>query len=213
MRFNPAAFDSHLNNIGQQFLWRRSYACPCVSPTSGASKPNCPQCRGKGRIWDATSTACVAGMANQKTAQEWAKFGMWQSGDAVVTIPQASPMYDMGMFDRVVMLNSDDVFSLVLTRGGVNEKIFEPVKSVTRLFWLDAQSNIVDGALPTVASDGTISWATGATQPAVGTQYTIQGMKFSEYFCFGPFPSDRNEHQGMRLPKRVVLRKFDLFGR
>jgi len=26
-------------------------------------------------------------------------------------------------------------------------------------------------------------------------------------------PSDRNQHGGMRLPRRVVARRFDLFGR
>ncbi len=213
MRFNPAAFDSWLGNVGQQFLWRASYACPCVNPTSGAAKPNCPQCHGKGRIWAANPTACVAGMASQKTQREWANFGVWQSGDAVVTIPQASPMYAMGQFDRAIMVNATEVFSLVLTRGGQIEKVFLPVDTVTRLFWLDANSNIVDGSLPTVNADGTLTWAAGATQPPVGTQYTIQGTAFQEYFCFGEFPGNRNEHQGMRLPKRVVLRKFDLFGR
>lgn len=121
-------------------------------------------------------------------------------------------MYEMGEFDRVTMLNSTDYFSLILTRGDPQEKIHEPVEKVTRVFWL-AGSTLVEGsAFPTVNADGSLTWPSSGAPPA-GTPYTITGTRFSDYFCWGPFPSDRNEHSGARLPKRVVLRRFDLFGR
>lgn len=212
MRFNPGAFNSWLGNIGQQFTWRKAYSCPCVNPHSAAAKPNCPQCDGKGQIW-VSAVPAVAGMAGQKVQREWAQYGLWQSGDAVVTIPENSPMYEMGQFDRVIMLNSTDYFSRVLTSGSQTERVSDPVEKIDRVFWLDAQSNIVEGSIPTVNADGTLTFPVGGINPPAGTQYTITGTRFSEYFCWGMFPSDRNEHQGMRLPKRVVLRRFDLFSR
>ena len=43
--------------------------------------------------------------------------------------------------------------------------------------------------------------------------YSLTGKKFDEYFIFGQYPSDRNQHSGMRLPRKLVARKWDLFGR
>lgn len=211
MRLNPAAFNAHLGFIGQQFTWRKADRCPCVNPNSGAGKPGCPQCGGKSVLWAAAAPA-VAGMASQQVQLRWAQFGQWQDGDAVVTIPENSPMYNAGQYDRVLMLNSTDYFSLTLTRGDAQEKIHEPVEKITRVFWLDANSAIVEGAVfPTVNADGSLTWPADGAPPA-GTQYTIGGTRFSEYFVWGPYPSDRNEHSGARLPKRVVLRRFALFG-
>ena len=33
-----------------------------------------------------------------------------------------------------------------------------------------------------------------------------------EYYCFQEIPIDRPEHSGAALPRRVALRRFDLFG-
>jgi hypothetical protein len=210
MRLNPAAFNAHLNNIGQTCAWRKAFHCPCVNPFSGAADPSCPQCGGKGRLWDLAQTG-IAGIAGQKVQQAWAQFGMWQDGDAVVSIPESSPLYEMGQFDRVTMMNATEDFSLVLVRGAPVEKLFFNVNSIIRVFWLDVNKNVVPGGIPTVGADGSLSWVTGA--PPIGTQYSISGKRFSEYFCWGPFPNMRGEHQGARLPKRVVLRSFDLFSR
>jgi hypothetical protein len=211
MRLNPAAFDAHLNFIGQQFTWRKADRCPNINPSSGASVPNCPLCGGKGVIW-APAVPAVAGMAAQQIQLRWAQFGQWQDGDAVVTIPENSPLYNAGQFDRVVMLNATSYFSLPLTRGDPQEKIHEPVEKITRVFWL-ANGALVEGAaFPTVNADGSLTWP-GIGAPPIGSQYTIGGTKFGEYFVWGPYPSNRNEHLGARLPKRVVLRRFDLFAR
>lgn len=50
MRLNPAAFDRFLTGIGQQVLWRRAYACACVSLQSGAPDPKHALCSGKGPV-------------------------------------------------------------------------------------------------------------------------------------------------------------------
>jgi hypothetical protein len=210
MRLNPSSFNAHLYHMGQKVRWRKSFACPCINPHSGASKPNCPLCGGKGRLWD-PAVDTVIGIASQNVQKMWAQMGQWEAGDAVVSIPEASAMYNAAQFDRVLMMNSTDGFSLVLTRGAANERLHEPIEKIERVFWLDAQSNIVEGRIPSVADNGALTWASGA--PPAGTQYTISGTRYSEYFVFNQLPSDRGEHQGARLPKRVVLRRFDLFNR
>lgn len=214
MRFNPAAFDRHLANIGQEVLWRRSFACACVDRRSGNPDPKHALCQGKGRLWN-PPVKTVTGIASQKVEAEWAQSGLWESGDMVLSIPQSSPLWDAGQFDRVTMLNSTDVFSQPLVRGDVTERLlFQPV-SIIRCFWLSpADRNVVvEGRAPVVDANGNLSWPGGVGEPPPGTSYSLTGEKNSEYYVFGAFPSDRNQHQGMRLPKKVVARKWDLFGR
>jgi len=210
MRLNPAAFSRHLQHMGQDFLFRKAFTCPCRTSSSGAAKPNCPRCLGKGVFW-ADPIPASAGVASQGVTKQFAQFGQWEAGDAVFSIPSDSAMYDAGRFDRMTMLNSIDGFALPLTRGQ-NDKVLLPVQQFDRVFWLDTDGyTIVEGGLPTVDAAGVLTWASG--EPPAGKMYTISGQRFTEYFVFENLPSDRGEHHGARLPKRVLARRFDLFGK
>lgn len=215
MRLNPGAFDQWLGqNIGQAMDWSSAFRCSCQSPNnpnSGAADPKCPTCSGKGYLWvDPVPTVC--GVSGQRAQLAWANSGEWQSGDVVITIPGSSPMWDMGEFDRVVLRNATDKFSLPLTRGAAQERFLFQVQRVDRVFWLHPTTKeIVEGGIPEVGADGRLIWGAGA--PLAGTRYSITGHKFAEYYCFKELVSNRSEHQGARLPKKAVLRRFDLFGR
>lgn len=214
MRFNPGAFDRHLASIGQKIVWRRSYACACVNPNSGAPDPKHALCLGKGRIW-VEGVPTVVGVARQDVNSEWAKAGLWENGDAVLSIPQNSPMWEAGQFDRITMLNAEDSFSMPLVRGAPTEKLlFTPVR-IDRVFWLHPQNKaeIVEGRAPVFGADGVPSWPGGEGEPPAGVSYSITGTKYDEYFLYDMHVSDRNQHSGMRLPKKVVARRWDLFGR
>lgn len=212
MRLNPNAFNRHVVNMGQKLLWRPAFACSCVNPVSGAPDPKCKLCNKTGRIWEAPQET-VAAPASQKTQAEWAKFGTWESGDLVVTIPENSVMWNSGQFDRVTMLNATDRFSKPMTRGAPNDSLaLISVKSIERVFWKNPVTQVlVEGGIPTVDKAGKLTWT--EREPPVGVTYSITGWKFSDYFYFGDFPQSRNMHQGVRLPKRVVLRRWDLLGR
>jgi hypothetical protein len=210
MRLNPAAFNRHLAHMGQDVLWRRAYACPCKNSSSGASDPRCQHCGGKGHLWD-TPHGGVVGITGTKVQREWAQFGTYESGDSVVSIGSDSPLYAMGQADRVTLMNATEQFSLRLVHGAPVERLIGKIVAVNRVFWLNAQKAIVEGGLPQVQSNGSLVWAEG--EPPLGTQYTISGTRHLEYFCWGQFPSNRNMHQGAALPRLVVLRRFDLWGR
>lgn len=213
MRFNPTRFDRHIQNIGQRVLWRQSFACACVSPSSGQPDPKHALCSGKGRIWSAP-VSTVTGVPSQSTQAKWAGMGMYASGDMVLSIPQSSPMWDAGQYDRITALDSTDHFSQPLVRGAPSERLlFQPVR-ITRVFWLDTTTRLpVAGGLPVVGADGIPVWVDGVGEPAMGTTYSITGERNNEYFLFDNYPSDRNQHSGMRLPKRVIARQWDLFSR
>ena len=209
MRLSPAKFNALINNFAQSMTWQRAYDCPCADANSGAAAYDCPQCKHMGVIWAAAQTVKAA-VAGQKVQRAWATFGFWEAGDVVLSLGSDSELYKMGEHDRVVFSKSSVPFSIKLTRGAGDTLKFT-TESINRVFWLDNASQIVEGGIPTVAANGTLTWATG--EPPAGMQYSISGRKRPEYFCWGEFPQDRAHHDGAALPRRVVLRSFDLFKR
>jgi len=208
MQLNPSDFNNLLNFIGQTFAWRKSYVCPCVVPATNSPQPACPHCHGKGFLWTAAVTG-TAGVPSQKVQREFAKLGQWESGDMMLTVGSDSPLYAMGERDRVMQMNGDDPFSINL-RKGHNDKLPWTVKQIDRVFWIVGAA-LVEGGIPVQQPDGSLLFTTGA--PPAGMAYSVTGKKYSEYFVFQEFPTDRGHHFGARLPIRVQLRKFDLFGR
>lgn len=206
MELNPDSFNAHLDHMGMSVDWRRAHACPCVNPRSGAANPACGVCRGKGHFWDGAVSG-VVGFAGQKVQMAWAQFGRWESGDVVLSIPSNSPVYDIGRFDRVVMGHGSVPYTAVVMPG---ESLKFPVLSVERAFIV--QNNAaVDIDMPAISADGDVSFPAGAI-PA-GAAVSLTGRRQPEYFCFGEYPQDRAFHHGADLPRRMVLRKFDLFSR
>lgn len=208
MQLSPEKLNGLFNGVGQLASWRKSFACPCVSPHSGQARPDCPQCRGVGHLW-ADPVAGKAAVAGRDAQKNWAAFGRWDAGDVVISIPSDSPLYAIGEYDRVILENRTEPFSINITPS-INDEIRMPIVVVGRVFWLDADSAIVDGVLPTVRPDGTLDW--GASPPPEGITYSLTGRRKAEHYVFYEMPSDRPHHAGAALPRKVVLRRFDLFG-
>lgn len=211
VKLSPAAFNRHIAHMGQRMLWRQAFACPCIQEHSGAAASDCPICKGKGRMWNAAIEG-VAGVTQQQVNPSFQDFGTMEQGDLTLSVPSDSVLYGMGRFDRVTLLNSTDVFSRTLTRGANDQLSDLTAESITRVFWLNpAGDAIVEGGIPAVSSSGVLTWASG--EPAAGVQYSITGRRFSDYFVWEHLPSNRNEHMGVALPKKVQIRLFDLYGR
>ena len=208
MQLSSGAFNAFLGGVGQDFQWRRASACPCINPASGAATPNCPFCSGKGVTW-AAEVAGKAGMQQQSPRKQFAMFGVFEPGDATLTIPSNSVLYGAGHLDRFRALNSTNPFSTAMIRGD-NDKILGTVQSISRVYWIAADV-IVEGGIPAVGDDGTLTWTSG--EPPAGTAYSISGIKYDEFFVYLSLPSDRNAHAGAALPRKLLARKFDLFNR
>jgi len=193
--------------MGQHVLWRKSYRCPCIDSHTGGADPGCPQCGGRGRSWG-DPIASVIGVAGQKVQRQWQQFGVYEDGDVVLTIPSNSDVYAIGEFDRITLTDNSAPFENVLVRG--NERIYGEELTIERIFWLDDDKNIVEGSIPTV-TDGIPAWS--GNPPPVGRQYSIRGRRAPEYYHFRDMDQDRQHHQGVDLPRRVVVRNFDLFSR
>jgi hypothetical protein len=210
MRLNPARFNRFLAKIGQDLAWQPSSACPCVQPFSGSPDPNCPHCDGKGRLWG-TSVPCSAGIVSRDIMRQAAPMAILDAGDVMLVIPSDQPIYAIGEYDRVVMTDRSEPFSLNLI-AGANALRFNPV-SIDRITWLDEEGDLVDGTLPRSWANGVLTWPPlAAKTPPAGVTVAITGRRHPEYFCWLTLTLDRPHHSGAPLPRRVVLRRFDLFG-
>lgn len=207
-RFSPAAFNRLLGGpMRQAFGWRKASSCPCLE--DGQPDPTCALCRGKGRTW-AAEVVGWAGMTSQEPKKATAAFGNWTPGDAVITIPNDSPLYGCGWYDRFRAIDSDTTFSEVVIPD-VNDHLLGSIKQITRVFWKnDAGDAYVEGGIPTVATNGALVFASGA--PPEGVQFTVEGRRWDELYCYDKLPSDRNV--GISgLPLKLNARAFDMFGR
>lgn len=210
MRFSTARFNLTISDLGQKFRMRKASACPCVDSGTGSPKPACKQCKGIGWLWGLPVEG-LSGVASQKIHREWANMGLWQSGDMVLSIPSDSPIYAAGAYDRFLMLNSTEPFSVIRKRG-VDDVQPVPFVSIDRVFWLTGPNqSIIEGTVPGINPDGSLSWY-GLIPPS-GTQYSITGRKHPEFFLFTELAQDRAHQQGLPLPRRVVIRKLDLLQR
>jgi len=125
----------------------------------------------------------------------------------VLTIGSDSPVYAVGPFDRVTMAQGSVPFSVVVAPG---DRLKFPIIAVDSAVRLEAGAPVALDAseMPAVDPAGDLAWP----QP-LGSPVSLSGRRLPEYFCFAEFPQDRAFHHGAALPRRVVMRKFDLFGR
>lgn len=209
MIFNPDEFNTFLTGIGQQVQWRRAFACPCVNPNTGQAKINCPVCKGKAKVWqDPVDT--VVGVVSGNVVNKWQQFGLADPGDVILSIPSSSPAYEIGPYDRVKFMNRTEPFSHNIVKG-VNEKIRFSVVAIDKVFILtDNGATLTEVAPPAINPDGSLNWA-GVPIPD-GATFSIAGRRHTEYFCFPDSFFGRPHHAGAALPRKVVLRRFDLYG-
>lgn len=211
--FSPSKFDALLSNqrpgLGQNTSWARATLCPCRSRSSGAAEQNCPVCKGRGHFFGSDQPAWTA-LSSMKIQRQWEQFGQFELGDLVATIPSASPMWTCSEYDRVTFTDSSEPFNYVAI-GGVDLLPWAAYE-IDTVVWRDQVTKaLVFGGLPTQAADNTLSWTAGS--PPNGVQFTISGRRRPQFWVFSDLIQDRAHSAGLALPRRVVLRKYELAGR
>lgn len=157
--------------------------------------------------WE-SSVEAKAGVVSRGQLKKFGEMSEWDSGDLLLVIQSDSKMYKIGQFDRVDTANRTEPFSVNIVNNFAQTVRFR-IHSVDKVTWFDSDTLIV-GAKPSVNRDGALSWV---TPPPAGVTYSISGRRYPAYYCYMDLPLDRPYHFGADLPRRVVLRRFDLFGR
>lgn len=212
MQLSPAKFNAFLTSIGQDMFWRQATACPCINPATMGARPDCPLCHGKKYQW-APEVPGRCGFQNQNQKKGFADFGMWEPGDAVLTIGSDTPLYASGPFDRFRCKNSTSPFSINRVRGE-QDFILGTVVNISRVFYIQPDGiTMTECGIPAVDANGNLSWGAGQVAPPDDTAYSVTGIKYDEYFAYPDFANDRKHHHGANLPKKLLARRFDLYGR
>lgn len=204
MKLSATKFNTLLANMGQSLLWSASQACPCANPYSGAADPECLHCNGKGRIWGDPQVSS-AGIVSRDIVRQFAPMAVLDAGDVMLVLPSDQSVYALGELDRVILTDRTEPFSMNLI-AGTNSLRCLPV-AVDRVTWIE-NGALVSGDLPCHYEDGQLQWS-GAAPPG---NFAVTGRRHPEYFCWQTLPLDRPHHHGEALPRRVILRRFDLFG-
>lgn len=208
MHFSPGAFNHFLGGaVRQDVLWRRAVACPCVAPSSGHADQNCDLCGGVGWAWDEPMPAHT-GMQGMRPSMSAAMFGVWEEGDAVLTIPSDSPLYKAGKYDRIRLGDATTPFSVVITPG-LNERLQGDIVSIDRVFWI-VDDQRVEGGVPEVDERGRMTFTDAP--PPDGVSFSVSGVKRAELFLAKDIPNSRNSGVS-GLPRKVAVRRYDLLGR
>ena len=208
MRLSPDAFNNFLaTSVRQNAVWRRAFACPCVSPSSGMADMNCPFCGSLGWQW-APGENVHTGMQALRPATAKAMFGVWDDGDAMLTIPSNVPLYEAGLYDRIMLSDATTRFSVNITPG-VNERLRGKIVSIDRVCWI-TNGVLVQGDAPEVSDVGILTWPNG--EPPEDATVSISGVKHVELFLAKDIPNSRNSGAS-GLPRKVAARRFDILGR
>lgn len=197
------AFNSLLSGrrLGTTVKWARAHRCPCAA-VDGEADSKCAVCLGKGRYYDEWSDQFRAGFLGQDSrslVNMMKEMGGGTVGDGVILISENMPCYeDIGMFDRVQVVDSTDTLEWVLVPGmGVRlPPTAEPLSAVVRS--VDGAS-VQDAPFPIPGEDGRIS---------VAVATTIQFRVARLYEVSRELPKVRGFQDG-RQPKRLALVRVD----
>jgi len=208
MRLNPTAFNTFINKIGQDVLWRKSLRCPCRNKRSGSPNPDCLVCYGLGYTYESPVSGII-GTSGMSIQRAWSSMGLYESGDQVITIGNDSPLYGVSNGDRVLLINSSIPFEVNLDHTGTEifPYSFESIQSIAKVFWISGSSY----AYSTIAINSTtnrVEWT--ANEPSINTQYTVLGRRNPEYYAYMDYPVDRSHFHGLPLPRRIVLRNYEV---
>ena len=158
------------------------------------------------------------GVSGVTFTKQFAQFGEWDRRDMIATVPARDAsgalleIYGIGDFDRVTLVDSVVRQSFVGQRGQADTVPERTIRAVTDAFGLHngAKVPLEDGTDFRVTGN-TVEWLSSAL--AVGEGYTLRYVASPEYFVWTSIEQPRAHDLGKALPKRVVLRSFDLFGR
>lgn len=213
-----------VSDMGQAVEWRKASTCPCIDRTTGGANPTDPVCGGKGYVWKAGEnyTMLLVGYDASRMREQ---YGDMEHGDAVLTIPPfyfnkaKSPWqkitckaYDeLGEFDSIIAAEGTERYDHVAVKGG-NE-----VLPSQRPVALQSVYDVATGAVRSwkVGSEvslvgRTVTWAP-TMGPAADVQYTVTFTARPEFIVVRSLTMLRQHQGGRALPRKVHLRKANLF--
>lgn len=200
-RFTVESFEGMIAARGKLLRHERARYCPCYNAASRSADEDCPNCDGFGYQFSdrGTFTGTILGMAGSK---QYAKFGEWLSGDAVLTFPASILIGDR---DRITV--TEDIYreSDRLQRGR-RDRVIEP--NVLEIIECVDEHRAYTVDVDFVLTGNKIDWLPGMG-PADGATYSVLYTGRPVFVVFLVLPQHRAKGKGGReMPRKVALRRW-----
>lgn len=234
-RLHADKYEQLIARRGRDVKWQQASLCSCWNLDSGQPSYSCNACRGKGYTYETPviERALVMSITQSKDFDESA--GVFEVGDAVMTVPKRvftayfapqnqsgvptfvydhdSPMFEIGMYDLVTLMDDEHRTSEVLIKGEAmygrpaDTVLNDEVTSIQSIRQSDPDTGTVTVFEPEtdyIHTGGLIEWVAGRG-PLDGTQYSVTYKHRPVYTVLIPLPKPRHQ-DGQDLPRYVALR-------
>ena len=233
VRIHVDKFDLMIARRGRDVKWQQAILCSCWSD-SGQPNYQCLACHGKGYIYDdpVISRALVTSITANKEFEE--TMGVFDVGDAVMTVPKnvyapmvgpngtttyiyshPNPMYNIGMYDLVTLLDDEYKTSELVVRGldwygkPADTLLNEDVTEIITIRKMDPQTGEVvkfTEGVDFMVNGNKIEWlGVHPNEPNSGEKYSVTYKHRPVYIVLTNLPKPRHQ-DGQDLPRYVALR-------
>src|SRR5690606_1768799 len=228
LKVRDTTFEELIMRRGRPVRWKEASICSCHHPTSGQPSYVCQACNGIGYIYQSSYDG-IALVQSLLLHKEHESVGIFELGDAIMTVPRhylslrpdgkydkntqiPNPMFDIGMFDLVTLLDDEYKSSELLIKGeSVSGRTPDTLlnEDITRIKYV-YKSDPTTGTVTEYNQDedfqlvgNQIEWI--GNQPEDGETYSVTYYHLPTYIVHVELP--RQRHQDKRdQPKRVVIR-------
>lgn len=232
-RINADKFEQMIHRRGRIVKWQEATMCSCWSFDSGQPNYGCNSCKGTGYTYEEPIEDIVLFMSvtHNKAFDDMA--GVFEVGDAVMTVgrhipeilpngridatmknARKNPIFNVGMYDLITLLDDDYKTSEILVKSTpmygrapdtlLNSDVVE-VRSVRKSN--PETGEITDYKLGTDFSleGAEVVWLGTENEPSEGEQYTVTYTHRPVFTVLTNLPTPRYQ-DGQDLPKKVALR-------
>lgn len=208
-RFDVNRFEEMIDRRGRSFQWERARRCPCYDPRTRSPREACSLCFGLGYTYKTMGDyrATILGITGSK---QWARFGEWLQGDAVMTFPSSLLIGDK---DRITLTSGEFRESDVLVKG-TNDTLICP--NVLEVLECGDENRLYTVGRDFVLSGSTIVWR--GLQPADGASYSVLYRALPVYVVWMQLPQIRAQVPTgfddtgaailKEMPRKVALRRW-----
>lgn len=221
-------YENMIFRRGRPVRWQEAIICSCWNTQTGQPLFSCEACHGTGYMYGPPYDG-IALVMSITAEKEFLESGVFEAGDAVMTVPKRypvqlpnglfdntrftdNPMYEIGMYDLVTLLDDEVKSSEVLTRGTsfhgkpadtlANPEITR-IKRIQQVDSVTGEVTIYTEGQDFQLNNNQIEWI--GNQPAMGTNYSVTYLHRPVYSVFTTLPKPRHQ-DGQDLPRYVALR-------
>jgi hypothetical protein len=227
VRLSAQHFEEMITRRGVPVLWEKAIRCTCFDSYSGQPSYSCKACGGTGYVYAHPVKVTTVLIMSLVLSKDFTPVGDFRMGDLVATVPKRykaqdankkviwpfNPMYDIGDYDKVTLLDSEYRAHDILVKDepiGKRSPDTLSNQNITRVLNLvrtDANTGEVVEYFPEVdftLNGNKVEWVT-QNSPAPGEKYSVLYYYNPTYIVYTQLPQPRDQ-DGQNFPKKVVLR-------